>query len=124
MKTDTYPGYDRHAVAPGLAYVCEDGHLLCCACANRKNGSLASLEADTDPQWRIVGSQFLTDPETCAHCYADIEQTKPALIAAAPDLLAALIKLEAVESSPHSETTRYLAREQAREAIAKATLRQ
>jgi hypothetical protein len=43
------------------------------------------------------------------------------LIAAAPELLAALIELERVESSPHSETLRFLAREQAREAIAKAT---
>lgn len=43
------------------------------------------------------------------------------LIAAAPELLAALIELERVESSPHSETTRYLAREQAREVITKAT---
>jgi hypothetical protein len=43
------------------------------------------------------------------------------LIAAAPELLAALIELERAESSPHSETLRFLAREQAREAIAKAT---
>lgn len=42
------------------------------------------------------------------------------LIAAAPELLSALIELERVESSPHSETIRFLAREQAREAIAKA----
>jgi ABC-type bacteriocin/lantibiotic exporter with double-glycine peptidase domain len=42
------------------------------------------------------------------------------LIAAAPDLLSALIELERVESSPHSETVRYLARENAREAIRKA----
>jgi hypothetical protein len=40
---------------------------------------------------------------------------------AAPDLLAALIELERVESSPHSETVRFLAREQAREAIKLAT---
>ena len=39
---------------------------------------------------------------------------------AAPDLLSALIELERVESSPHSETVRYLARENAREAIRKA----
>lgn len=37
------------------------------------------------------------------------------------ELLAALIELEKVESSPHSETVRFLAREQAREAIARAT---
>ena len=42
------------------------------------------------------------------------------LISAAPDLLSALIELERVESSPHSETVRYLARENAREAIRKA----
>lgn len=42
------------------------------------------------------------------------------LIAAAPDLLVALQELERVESAPHSETVRYLAREQARAAIAKA----
>lgn len=42
------------------------------------------------------------------------------LIASAPDLLSALIELERVESSPHSETVRYLARENAREAIRKA----
>lgn len=52
---------------------------------------------------------------------ADEGTANAKLIAAAPDLLAALIELEKVESSPHSETVRYLAREQARAAIAKAT---
>lgn len=36
------------------------------------------------------------------------------------DMLAALEQLERVESSPHSETVRYLAREDARAAIARA----
>jgi hypothetical protein len=50
----------------------------------------------------------------------DVSQSDAHLISAAPDLLSALIELERVESSPHSETVRYLARENAREAIRKA----
>jgi hypothetical protein len=52
--------------------------------------------------------------------YESEKQANACLISAAPDLLSALIELERVESSPHSETVRYLARENAREAIRKA----
>lgn len=60
-------------------------------------------------------SDFVT--ETVAE---NIEEKTAHLFASAPDLLSALIELERVESSPHSETVRYLARENAREAIRKA----
>lgn len=69
-------------------------------------------------EWRISNPEAW--PIFTVLCGRPEARANAHLIAAAPDLLAALIKLERVESSPHSETVRYLAREQARAAIAKA----
>lgn len=55
-------------------------------------------------------------PANSRACHIDAD-ANARLIAAAPELLAALEELERVESSPHSETIRYLARERARAAI-------
>jgi hypothetical protein len=70
-------------------------------------------------QTAALAKVYLTDPATRKRSPEYLANAH--LVAAAPDLLAALIELERVESSPHSETVRFLAREQAREAIAKAT---
>lgn len=63
-----YPAYAWPGGYP-LLYICADGGVLCSACANGLNGSLASSEADEN-QWRIEGSEIYLegDPEPCTHC--------------------------------------------------------
>lgn len=57
-----------------IVYRTEDGETLCAECANRKNGSLATV-GDPDPQWNIV-DQFVFlegEPLVCAHCRESID---------------------------------------------------
>ncbi len=67
-----------HSSWPGLyplMYLLADGAVICAGCANGENGSEASAEPGTDPQWHIV-DQFIYwegEPMDCDHCNAPIE---------------------------------------------------
>lgn len=80
-KRTTGPAYDRWpAELPYVAYVCQDGAILCVTCANGGNGSEAGAEdlqdgsVSDDPnwakQWRVIGAQLLDvhSDRHCAHC--------------------------------------------------------
>lgn len=58
-----------------IAYLFADGETCCPACANGGNGSDASTNPDTEPQWRIISADVHWEgsPLNCSHCGADIE---------------------------------------------------
>ena len=64
----TWPGFYP------IFYVLEDGGVLCPACANGGNGSIASIDHD-DPQWNIIAADVHYEgaPIVCDHCNAEIE---------------------------------------------------
>jgi hypothetical protein len=67
----TGPKFDQWpAEFPEIAYVMADGGFLCVTCANGGNGSYASLDADRDDQWRIIGAQRaeIDFSDQCGHC--------------------------------------------------------
>lgn len=65
-----------------IIYITADNSTLCPDCANRKNGSLARLPMDVQPedefpddkQWTIIGMDVYYEgpPLYCEHCNADI----------------------------------------------------
>ena len=59
-----------------LYYLTKDISILCPACANGENGSMATdPECQDDPQWQIVAYDVHWEglPLTCEHCNAQIE---------------------------------------------------
>ena len=72
-RTGEFPARTMLGCYP-IFYVLEDGGVLCPACANGGNGSIASLDHD-DPQWNIIAADahWEGEPIVCDHCYAEIE---------------------------------------------------
>jgi hypothetical protein len=58
-----------------IFYVVKDGGVLCPACANGANGSLAAEPEQEDAQWAIVEADIHWEGEAwpCDHCGGDIE---------------------------------------------------
>lgn len=61
-----------------IIYICDDGGVLCPACANGENGSEAytgEYQPELGRDWHIAGSQVHWEgpAEHCAHCNAIIE---------------------------------------------------
>lgn len=72
----TGPKFDQWpAELPQISYVMADGEFICVTCANRGNGSEASLEA-SDNQWKIIGAQVNPTDTICSHCNRTILASK------------------------------------------------
>lgn len=77
-KTGKLPARAWPGLYP-LFYMTADNGILCPACANRENGSIASESLDPecpdDNQWRIVASDVNWEDESlyCDHCSQRIE---------------------------------------------------
>lgn len=78
-ENGTLPAYAWPGGYP-IYYLCADGGILCPACANGENGSLAAdetLDPDCpdDDQWRIVAQDIHWEgqPLVCDHCGKKIE---------------------------------------------------
>ena len=74
----TFPSWAWPGGYP-IIYITDDGATLCPACANGKNGSLASENANEVHGyrcgWQIEGYDVFYEgpPEICAHCGIEIE---------------------------------------------------
>ena len=57
-----------------LFYILADCAALCSDCANRRNGSIASMNDETDKHWRIVAYDINYEDTSlyCEHCNAII----------------------------------------------------
>lgn len=58
-----------------LVYLCADGGDLCPECANGDNGSEATAEDASDPQWHVVDAyvHYEGPPVVCGHCETAID---------------------------------------------------
>lgn len=80
LKNDDgkYPAYAWPGGYP-IYYVLEDGEVLCPACMNNENGSIAytgeSPDSINNPGWHVVGNDVNYEDESmfCAHCNKQIE---------------------------------------------------
>ena len=83
----TMPSRDENGKFPTYAwpggypifYLFADNSVCCPACANRENGSEATLDAD-DKQWHLVAVDvnYEDDDMTCEHCQVKIDCAYPA----------------------------------------------
>jgi hypothetical protein len=69
-----FPAYAWPGGDP-LFYICADNGILCPACANGENGSLASEAPHLPVDWRLVGCDVHWEgpPLVCDHCNKEIE---------------------------------------------------
>lgn len=65
----TLPGFTMPGCYP-ILYATADGGVLCPACANGENGSLASEAEGAPDDWRLVRGfiHWEGPPVVCAHC--------------------------------------------------------
>jgi hypothetical protein len=58
-----------------IIYIADDGGVFCPDCANGKNGSDASFDAEPGSGWRIEAGDIFYEgaPITCDHCATTIE---------------------------------------------------